>query len=264
MNDVEYRIMFEVENDHWWYVGLHDLTLRALRSLRQGQPGVLRVLDAGCGTGRLLELLAAEPPERFRAEGLEYAGTALPFLRRRGLRGLTQGSIDALPYADESFDAVVSHDVLCILDRRRILRALREFRRVLAPGGTLLMNLPAYDWLKSRHDRAVATRTRFEAGSIRGLLTESGFLSPRIGYRNTILFPAVAAVRLLQKAADRGKPADLAQESDLSMPPRAINAALGWPLRLENRWIDRGGRLPFGLSVWIQAPASGRPPGAES
>ena len=44
--------------------------------------------------------------------------------------------------------------------------ALAEFRRVLRPGGRLLIQVPAYDWLRSRHDREVATRERYTAGEL--------------------------------------------------------------------------------------------------
>jgi ubiquinone/menaquinone biosynthesis C-methylase UbiE len=91
-----------------------------------------RTLDLGCGTGRNLPLL----PAGVVAVGLDPAWDSLARARQRapGAR-LVQGSAEALPFRDSSFDTVASGLVLCsVLDPAR---ALGEVRRVLRPGGSL-------------------------------------------------------------------------------------------------------------------------------
>ncbi len=106
------------------------------------------VLDAGCGTGGLLARMRVERPD-LRRLGLEWADQRVEAAPPKSPRPpVVRGSVDALPFADASFDAVIAADVLC---HRAVdpARALTELRRVLRPTGRLIVNMPAYDWLLS-------------------------------------------------------------------------------------------------------------------
>src|SRR4029078_12981412 len=94
-----------------------------------------RILDAGCGTGGMMEVLRREHPA-WQISGLDFSPRPTEHTRQRGLTEVTQGSVDALPYADASFDAVVSLDVL-YFDGVDEGKAMSEFDRVLKPGGGL-------------------------------------------------------------------------------------------------------------------------------
>ncbi|MBY0396020.1 MAG: class I SAM-dependent methyltransferase [Thermoleophilia bacterium] len=238
--------MYRIEDDHWWYVGLRDLLVGPLREAAGGDGPGPAILDAGCGTGRTLADLADR-----RAFGLEFAAEAFRFLRSRGVDRVARGSVCRLPFADGAFDAVVSADVLCCVGAPGDLEALREFRRVLRPGGVLLLNLPAYPWLMGRHDAAVHTKRRYTRPVLRALLESAGLTVRACSYRNTLLFPVAAAVRLAQRLAPagRGGPA----RSDLSRPSGPVNRLLTLPLLLENRLVRAGAVLPFGLSVYARA-----------
>lgn len=238
--------MFQTEEAHWWYLGLRDLIVPAVLGGLIGRDRTT-VLDAGCGTGRNLAALAS-----VNAVGLEFSKEAFRFLRRRGLNALARGSVDRLPFRDQSFDVVLSADVLCCVGPPGDLAALREFRRVLKPGGRLILNLPAYDWLRGRHDEAVHTRKRYTQAGLVGLLSQAGFVIQICSYRNTFLFPIVAAVRLGQRLRGDGG----GSGSDLSIPPVAVNRLLSLPLLVENRLIRWGVRFPFGLSVHVVAEPS--------
>ena len=135
MEQGEYEVMYRNEDEHWWYWGLRDLLLRqAYRSATPGTP--LRILDAGCGTGRNLAGLSWA-----KAFGIEMAAEAFPYLRKRGLDTVARGSIARLPFGDATFDLVLSADVLCCVEPPGDVASAREFHRVLKPGGTLLLNL---------------------------------------------------------------------------------------------------------------------------
>lgn len=248
METAEYEIMYHHEEHHWWYVGLRDLVLAEVARLARGR-GPLTILDAGCGTGKILELC-----RRHRAFGLELFQEAFRFLRRRGLSNVARASIVHVPFADASFDLVVSLDVLCCLDPPGDRDSLRELGRVLKPGGTLILNLPAYEFLRSEHDAAVHTRTRYTRPELRGMIDQAGLRVEKICYRNTFLLPAAAGVRLAQrlfrKRAARPR-------SDLRALPGPLNRALTLPLFLENRLYRLGVRLPFGLSVYCVARKPG-------
>jgi SAM-dependent methyltransferase len=104
--------------------------------------------------------------------------------------------VNALPFAGGIFGAVVSADVLChaAVEPRA---ALAEFRRVLRPGGRLVLNMPAYQWMLSAHDRRVHNVRRVTASGLAAMLTAAGFAVERARYWNALLFPLMAAQRLL-------------------------------------------------------------------
>jgi SAM-dependent methyltransferase len=244
MERAEYEVMYRREEDYWWYVGLRDLVLADIEQLARRR-GPLTILDAGCGTGKLLETCRAH-----RAYGLELSTEALRFLRRRGLTNVVRGSVCRMPFPDETFDLVLSMDVLYCVEPPGDVQGLREMVRVLKPGGLLVMNLPAYEFLRSWHDAAIHTKTRYTRSRVRAMLEGVGLRHPRLTYRNTILFPVAALVRCVQKLL---RPATANEQSDLRPLPGLLNRALALPLFLENRLIRRGLSLPFGLSVFCLA-----------
>src|ERR1700723_2647731 len=106
MEPAEYALMDAAEDHMWWYRALHVRLCDALTHTRG------RVLDAGCGTGGFLAVLRTRRPDLARF-GIEWDATATARARNKSAAGIVRGSINALPFADNSFDAVVSADVLC-------------------------------------------------------------------------------------------------------------------------------------------------------
>src|SRR5947207_3271757 len=164
MEAVEYEKMHAVEERMWWYRGLHAALLGQLD--RHAAAG--RVLDAGCGTGGLLKRLRPD------SVGLDYAAIAARYARDKSGRPVVVGSINDLPFAAGAFAAVLSADVLA---HRSVdeTRALAELHRCLEPAGVVILNLPAYGWLKSDHDRRVHQDRRYTRGSLVRLLEATGF-----------------------------------------------------------------------------------------
>lgn len=244
MEEIEYEVMYHREEDYWWYVGLHDLVKGQLHQWLASR-GPVRLLDVGCGTGKLLELC-----QEYRPFGLEYSPEGMRFLRRRGLVNVVRASACQIPFGGDTFDVITAMDVIYTIQAPGDMQALREMRRVLKPGGLILQNLPAYEWLRSHHDLAVHTRQRYTRRRLRQMLREAGLKEVLLSYRNTALFPLAALTRGWQKLVH---PNPAAAQSDLKPLPRPVNRALTLPLLLENRLIRRGVRFPFGLSVYCVA-----------
>jgi SAM-dependent methyltransferase len=240
----EYETMFDVEDRHWWYVGLRDLIARSIATRTRGD-SARSILDAGCGTGSFLEGCRG-----YRAYGVERSAAAFPFLGRRGLDNAVRADVERMPFPDRTFDLVVSADVLSCIGAPGDVRALREFRRVLKPKGSLLLNLPAYESLRSAHDAAVHTRRRYTRGQLLGLLRDAGLEVAQVSYRNSFLFPVAALIRLTKNL--RG-PKDVADRSDLGRLPTLVNRTLTLPILLENRLLGLGFAFPFGLSLFCIA-----------
>lgn len=227
----------------WWYRAVHARLLSALEE-RPGA-GALPVLDAGCGTGGFLRRLAAASATGARdAVGVEFNPQAARRAGAKSGRPVAAGDVNALPFPDAAFGAAVSVDVL---SHRGVdeARALAELRRVLAPGATLVLNLPAYEWLTSAHDARVHNARRYTARRAAAAVEAAGFSGVTARYWNSLLLPLMV---LQRKVLARGDAA-----SDVTdFPP----------------WIERGffaateieRRLPFNLpaggSVMIAATRS--------
>lgn len=244
METNEYRIMFAVEDSYWWYLGLHHLVLASLSKWVPDQSG-LRMLDAGCGTGALLAKLA-QVPATLRP-GLDLSAEALRFCQQRALAQVSQASIHQLPFRANAFDLVMSMDVLCNLSTPDRQTALREIHRVLERNGLFLFNLPAYHLLKSSHDRAVHLQHRFSKRALQQELEARHFTVQYLTYRNSILFPALALIRLVNKIK-LASPQPV--QSDLKPLPGRLNRLLTRILLAENTVLLRGGSFPFGLSLF--------------
>lgn len=240
MRPDEYAAMYAVEDDHWWYVSMRRVADALLRG-QLPRPRGLSILDAGCGTGGNSAHL-----RRYGAvTGIDYSADALRLARRRhGLR-LARASVETLPFLDSSFDLVLSNDVLCHLGVANDARAVRELARVLRPGGVLFLQLPAYQWLRSHHDEAVHTGHRYTSTEVRRLLLAGGLQPRRVTYANSLLLPAAAAWRIVNRVV----PARTQSErSDVRPVAGPVNTALRTVLGIEALLLSRRD-LPFGLSV---------------
>lgn len=243
--------MYRLEDDFWWYRGMRHHLLMALS--RQwdwrGRP-FPRILDAGCGTGGLLQRLIGGLDGRlgtYDAYGLDISNAALDFCRQRGLaERIVLGSITAMPFPSHHFDIVVSFDVLCdVID---VQTGFDEMARVLRPGGLAVVNLPAYQWLYSEHDRAVNNRQRFDKRTIVQHVARAGMRIERISYVNALLFAPAALVRLFKRGRISHKAAGL--RSDLAPFPPLVNGLLTQVMRVEAELLRLTGlSLPFGLSI---------------
>ena len=244
MERSEYEVMAAVERRHWWYGGMRAIAAALLDQVYAGRRD-LAILDAGCGTGGnaiFLRRYGIVAGVDLAPEALELGGPRLP-------GALARASVLELPFADASFDLITSFDVLYHRAVPDEGRALAEMRRALRPGGRLLIRLPAYEFLRSKHDRAVHTRRRYTIAQARSLLSAGGFAIERGSYINSLLFPLPLAQRLLERAV----PSVERDDSDLALPAAPVNELLRWPLAAEAAWLASGRSFPFGLSILIRA-----------
>jgi SAM-dependent methyltransferase len=239
VNREQYLRLRRVEDDHWWYRGMRAIALDALTALPLPRDGL--VLDAGCGTGGNAAMLG-----RFgRVVGVDLAELALELASERGLPRLTRATVAALPFGEATFDLVTSFEVLYHRAVGDDVAALRELRRVLRPGGWLLVRLPALGWLRGGHDAAVHAARRYTLGELRTKLRRAGLEPVRLTYLNSLLLPLAAA----RRAADR---LTGARGDDLGPTPALATAALGAALARERQLLRRCD-LPLGVSVMATA-----------
>jgi SAM-dependent methyltransferase len=254
MDRVEVQAMLDQEDRHWWYRGRRRIVCDELAKLPTGS--AMRVLDAGCGSGRLLDELR----DYGHVSGLDLNPDSVEVARSRGHEDVVQGPVEQLPWPDESFDLVISLDMVEHTPDDRV--TLRELRRVTKPGGYFLMTVPALRALWSSHDVFNNHHRRYDRRMMRSLAADTSWTIERMTYFNSLLLPPAAAVRLLQRYRHRHEMngwgnGDVTNESqhgkhtsDVELTPPWMSPVLELPLRLEARWLDHGRRtLPAGLSL---------------
>lgn len=234
-----YREYFELEDRHWWFVGRRNILLRVLdRYFGVSQDGSRRILDVGCGTGAMLGYLARYGTP----EGVDQSEEAIASCRARGLERVQRTDGAQLPFSERAFDLVTALDVIEHVDDDRAL--LRDLHRLARPGGTLLVSVPAYPFLWGPQDEINHHRRRYVAADLRERLTEAGWNIHHLTYFNTLLFPPIAAVRLLRPKRREGE-----LRSDLVMTkPGRVNSFLARLFSLEAPIVPRVS-LPFGVSI---------------
>ncbi|MGE0542227.1 MAG: class I SAM-dependent methyltransferase [Dehalococcoidia bacterium] len=240
MDSELYDRFFDTEDRHWWFVGRRRLVTELME--RVGVHG--RILDLGCGTGGVLQHLGTFGD----AIGLDPAPEAAKYCGRRQLP-MVIGSGMELPFADASFDAVLALDVIEHVPDDVAL--LREARRILRPGGVLLVTVPALPWLWSAHDDVNHHYRRYTLGTLRRSLHQGGFRARRMSYYNAILLPLAIARKFVNRVGH-------SDEHHLEDLPGPLNAMLRGILRTEGRVIRRRD-LPLGASLISAAYPVGRP-----
>ena len=127
--------------EHGRYLGyVHDAEVRFLRDHLRNRPGG-RILDFGCGTGRLAIALA---PLAREIVGLEPAGSLVTLAREAvAAKALNNVHIDQAgldnPQPSASFDTVILSGVLNCLDDEWVVEGLRNAAQALVPGGLLVV-----------------------------------------------------------------------------------------------------------------------------
>lgn len=219
---------------HWWFRGRRAVAFAQIDRYFDRRGGA--VLDLGCGAGTNLEELArygevsgADPS----AQALEYCRT---FFKGR----LDEVWLpDKVPYADATFDLVVMLDVLEHVEDDA--GALKQVFRILKPGGTLALTVPALRWLWSQHDVEHHHFRRYHRSDLRALLTAQGFEIRFISYAMFLLLPPMGLARLLLRPKTWSS-------KDLESGTRPIARLFEWIFAFE-RHLMRIAPLPIGGSL---------------
>lgn len=240
-----YEQFASLQKDHFWFIGRRQIFFDLLR--REVGPGNDRqILEIGCGAGGMLSALT----EFGTVHGMDVASDYVRFCAERQPARMLTGSGDALPFADQSFDIIALFDVIEHIPDER--KTLAEVKRVLKPGGTVFISVPAYQFLYSQNDRVVHHQRRYTARHLRARLREAGLRSKKVSYFNTLLFPLILAAVLALKAKDRlfGLPPG---ETNLDHEFRGpLNSLLAFLMGSE-RWLLRHMSFPFGHSLIAMA-----------
>jgi SAM-dependent methyltransferase len=237
MMEHTYPILREVEETHWWYVGrrriLSEFVAGAVRDVKDRKP---QILDVGCGTGGNVVMLN----EHGEAYGIDVSKDAVQFCHERGLERVELGAADELPFEGGKFDLVTALDVVEHLDDD--LGALKEFHRVVRPGGKILIFVPTFMFLWGIQDDVSNHRRRYRLPELLRIIREAGFEVERSSYANITFFMPVLVIRTLMRWFK------MKADTELGIGLSALNKPQAWLFGAERFWL-RHLNIPFGVSA---------------
>lgn len=233
-----YERFFVAEETHWWFRARRRILASVMESLQLSENA--EIVDFGCGTGGMMQVLA-----RFgRVTGVDDAPLAREYCARRGFSSVL--TPEAWADTNHTYDVITAFDVVEHVDDDVDL--LDRLRQRLGVGGHLVVTVPAYQWLWSEFDEMNHHRRRYTRGRLEKTLGRAGFMVERSSYFQSLLFPPMALVRLLDKIRPSGAGADPQEALDRWFRIGALNGFLEAIFASERHWL-RYGRFPFGSSI---------------
>jgi ubiquinone/menaquinone biosynthesis C-methylase UbiE len=247
MSPEEHDIMRGVEDHYWWYQALRA---HVRDSIEPPHPK-FSLLDAGCGTGGMLGTLRQKFPSA-ELTGVDESEHAVELTTGRDANArVLRASVHDLPFPESAFDYVLSIDVWSHAGVDDV-RAARETHRVLRPGGRLILNLAAFEFLKGAHDCAVEVDRRYTSRQVRALLHDANFQVERLSYWNVVLTPPIGLLRWWSRL----RPPVEQPRSDFKPLPPLVNSILKHVAALELS-ASRHLSWPFGTSLFAIARKNG-------
>ena len=230
-----YEQMAQLDQRHWWFTARRRILDGLIERVVQ-PPKDARVLELGAGTGHNLSMLS-----RFgEVEASELDPIARKLASERFGREVKEAALpDLSMFPADSYDLIALLDVLeHVPDDKGSLEAIKTR---LKPGGALLLTVPANPWMWTAHDVAHHHHRRYRKGEIERLARNAGYEIDLLSPFNSLLFPPIAAVRLVGKLTGK-------DDSDDAMPGALVNKTLDTVFGLERSLIGRV-PMPFGVSL---------------
>ena len=232
MKPEEYEKLYNLEENFWWFKGMRKVVFNLIKKHAKNKD--MNILDTGCGTGmNLIHLKEFGNPT-----GIDISDYALEYCKKRGLE-VKKANVEDLPFKENTFDLVTSIDVIYHRWVNSDEKALKEIHRVLKQNGKAVIQVAAYQFMYSNHDRAVFTDRRYTKKQFKNKLKKAGFGIERITYYNTLLFPFALTKRLLERKS---------YDSEIKSMKPWINSVLTKISLFEGSLVNHID-LPFGLSI---------------
>jgi SAM-dependent methyltransferase len=243
----EYEKMFRLEGQLWWYRILHERVEAALHQ-HFGNRRDVRILDAGCGTGGLLNFLRQRGYTDLR--GIDGSADAVAFCQERNLP-VTLVDLNKLTdfEPEAQYEVIICNDVFCYFNDPDLPRLVAQIAPRLESTGILVSNNNAFAVFRGQHDLAVGSIRRFVLTDLERLMTPVGLQIQAATYWSFVLSPMILLMRQWQNwQLRRGWCRHDDVNSDVYMPPAWLNNALYRVVRAEQKLLPR---TPFGSSLFI-------------
>ncbi len=224
--------LLDLDERHFWFKPRERLLSRMINKLMPA--GVTAAVELGCGSGRMLPLLARLADQVVAVDG--HAALLERAADRAHGATLIQSDVTKTPLESQQFELLMALDVLEHVDPTAFLS---EAQRLSKPGGKLLLSVPAFDLLWSEADSIAGHRCRYSPARLRSELRANGWTMLGHTFYQTFLFPLMVLTRRVAPGRLR---------STERRPPKLIAGLLGAVNSLE---VELSSRLtmPFGSSL---------------
>lgn len=233
------------ENHHFWFRGRRDAILR----LTKKYPRDISILDIGCSSGLLLESMQKVGFEKANLYGIDISSEAIYNCREKGLLNCTLDNAERPVTLQQKFDLIIASDCLEHLENDE--DSLKKWSGLLKEKGTLIVFVPAYEFLWSRHDEVNFHFRRYTKSLLKKLIKKTDLRLVKCSYWNTILFLPIAVFRILSKFFEPSKTDNNGNIFNLPI----LNSFFYNILKAENKIINHFD-FPFGVSVFCVAEKS--------
>lgn len=232
--------MYQQETNFFWYKTIHSLIVSVIKTKNTN---TLCIFDAGCGTGRLMQLLT----DFGSVSGIDYSSEAVFFSKKRGMKNVSKKDLNTWK-GEKKYDVITSIDVLYHSGIKNDIKVLEQFYESLSNNGMLILNLAAFDVLKRQHDEVVFTERRYKKKHLVKQLKRIGFRIEKATYRMPHLFLMIIVQKIIHKMILNKKPS-----SDVRKTSVWVNTLFYFLGKIENKYIMKLGNIPFGSSLFIVA-----------
>lgn len=234
MQNYLYDDLYNLEEIHWWHKAKRNLVSYLMKQNLSGTKN--KILDVGCGTGKNLESFA-----KFgNTWGIDMAKEAVAYCKKRGIKNVTLGNLEKIPFNKDSFDCITALDVLEHVDDSK---AIKELERVLKQSGILIVTVPAFPMLWSKWDVVLHHKRRYTRETLEKVLHKNRLRVLKISYIYSFLFLPAFIIRLIKKIVFRNH-----YPSDFKLSNKIINFLLGNIAKAE-RFLVINSYIPFGTSL---------------
>ena len=193
MQESVYAADARLESHHWWYVGRRKLFGRIIERMALGTDEP--ILDIGTSSGTNLRML--RDMAFSDVTGLDFSEDAIRFCAQNGLGTVRRGDIMQMPFDANSFSLVLATDIIEHVDDDR--RALTEVARVLRPGRSALITVPAFPALWGFQDEVSLHKRRYRMAPLLDRIRSAGLEPEEHFHFNYLLFGPIWSARQIMK-----------------------------------------------------------------
>ena len=243
MEAAYYKEYFHLEREHWYFRARNKIIMDHINEVVEGGSD-LKILNVGAGTGFTSQLLE----KHGQVKSLEYDEQCFEFVKQKLDIDIDNGSILELPYDDNEFDLVCAFDVIEHVEDDRL--GVEELKRVCKKKGVVVVTVPAYQFLWSKHDEVNHHFRRYKKKQLLNLFKGSGqFLYH--SYYNFWLFLPIAFFRTINNIFSITKTTEEDTGSDFGVVKQdsIISKFLFKLFYSESFFVKKYIKLPFGVSL---------------
>lgn len=227
----------DLEETYWWFKARRDFVFKTIKK----QPKNAKILDTACSGGVLVKALVEKGYTD--VSGLDISSEAVEACEKKGLSNIFCRDAVDTKLEDQQFDVIIASDVLEHIEDEK--KAMNEWYRILKPHGTLIIIVPAFQFLWGDSDVLDRHFRRYTRKQLKTVVNRQGLKRRKVFYLNFSLFLPMVLMRILEKIFKKSK-------DDLKDPLYFVNSfvdslILFWQ-KMENI-ISYYIGVPFGISI---------------